>query len=182
MPCSGFAVAATETGLEYQVRLELARLRLNPYLPQYTRLWTPDKTAMPLVRCFPLFPKYVFLPLAEARTREIFYVKGLKLPKPFINNGDGRILTLPEDAVFEVMRIEHEGGFDLTLASRRLTPAAIFASRLAEATAALFRPLLGRDHRQEVEVVPEIEVSDVNVVGLRPGRRHSVVVVPVIAV
>ena len=115
MANDGFAVAVTETGLEYQVRLELARLRLNPYLPQYTRLWTPDKTSTPLVRRFPLFPKYILLPLAEARTREVQYVRGLKLLRP------------------------------------------IFASRLAEQTAALFRPLL-QDHRQEVEVVPVIEV------------------------
>lgn len=131
----------TDPGMEYTVRLELARLKLSPYLPQYRRLWTPDKSTMPLVRSYPLFPRYVFLPLCEARTREVQYVRGLRLPRPFINNGDGRILALPEDVVDEVARIEHSGGFDLTQATGRLTPVDLFASCLAEATAELFRPL-----------------------------------------
>jgi hypothetical protein len=60
-----------------------------------------------LVRSFPLFPRWVLLPLVEARSREIHYCPKLRLPRPLLTI-DGCVWQAPSEAVFQLARAEHE--------------------------------------------------------------------------
>jgi hypothetical protein len=138
-----WAAARTAGGAEYAVTVDLKRLRLTPFCPQYYRHWTPDKSSTSLVKAYPLFPRYVLLPLAEARTREVQYVRGLRLPKPLLTV-DGQIWQIPAEAVFELARLEHRADLDRTVLAGnwvRMTAVDLFLAQVAEQTAELFRPL-----------------------------------------
>jgi hypothetical protein len=45
----------------------------------------------PLVRSFVLFKGYVFLPVEEARSRELFFVRGLRQPRHLLSDSEGRV-------------------------------------------------------------------------------------------
>src|SRR5580765_7637640 len=107
-----WAAAQTEPGYEYWVKQEFERLGLQPYMPQYRKNWSPRGCPRPIARSFPLFPRYVFLPILQARVREVHYVRHLKQPKPFLSDPDGKLWTARGEEIFEVARIENCGGFD----------------------------------------------------------------------
>ena len=151
---SGYwAAATTNAGAEYAARLELERLGLHPYLPQHRRNWLPPGATRPVIRSYPLFPKYLFLPACEARSREVRYVRQLQGPKPLLRSGEGQLWLAPAAQLFALMETENEGGFDETRpvlgdkvrlkAGGVLSGMDLVVASLDEKTAQLFSPLFG---------------------------------------
>jgi hypothetical protein len=140
-------------GAEYDAQLELQRLGLHPYLPQFKKKWTPYGVAKPLARRYALFPGYVLLPLAEARAREVYCVRQLRQPKPILCDGDGRLWTVPAAEVHVLAKAENEGGFDEVApslgdkvrlrAGGALSAMELLVSSVDDKTARLFSPLFG---------------------------------------
>jgi len=141
----------TEPNFEYAAQTELQRFGLTPYLPQFRRMWTPPGAVKPLVRAHPLFPRYLFLPLAEARLRSLHYVRGLRRPKPILCDADGAFWQAHADEIFTVAAIENRGGFDerlgvgdaVKLRSGALAGLDLFLKRAEGRTVELFTPLFG---------------------------------------
>jgi hypothetical protein len=151
---SGYwAAATTAKGMEYSARLELERLGLHPYLPQHRRKWLPPGATRPVIRSYPLFPKYLFLPACEARSREAHYVRQLQGPKPLLCNGEGQLWLAPAADIFAIQQTENEGGFDEirpVLGDRvklkgngALSAMDLVVACIDEKTAQLFSPLFG---------------------------------------
>ena len=133
-------------------RLELERLGLHPYLPQHRRKWLPPGAARPVVRAYPLFPKYLFIPACEARTREVHYVHHLQGPKPLLCDGEGHLWLAPAAEIFALARTENEGGFDemppglgdrVRLKGGQLPGVEMFLARSTGKMAEVFSPLFG---------------------------------------
>ena len=114
MGSDGWCCAVTLSGHEYVAETDLRRLGLHPYLPQYRTPWRPPGAERPLLRARPLFPKYIFVPLAEARSREMHFARGLCGHKPLLASAEGRLWVAPADVVFEVAKLENEGAYDQT--------------------------------------------------------------------
>jgi hypothetical protein len=143
MKTTDWCAASTLAGQEYAARLELERIGLTPHLPQCRRYWLPDKVnsklTTPLTRSFPLFPKFLLLPLAQSRTRGFHYCKALRLPRPLLDDW-----LASDDDVFEVMKTEHAGEYDETRTAGNLVKARgvdLFIARSTERLVELFRPL-----------------------------------------
>ena len=62
-----WAAVTTLGGKEYDAELDCRRLGLHPYLPQMRKSWLPRGATKPMLRSVPLFPRYFFVPLVEAR-------------------------------------------------------------------------------------------------------------------
>jgi hypothetical protein len=160
MPCTDWAAAKTDAGAEYRVALDLERLGLRPFCPECRRYYSPCGAITPLVRAYPLIPKHLFLPLADARSREVHYVSGLQC---FINDADGKMWAIPDDAIFEVALAQHTGQFDTTTVTGnrvRLYGLELFLSCLPESTAALFAPLIVKKSLDESKDRPCREDPD----------------------
>ena len=72
-----FAAITTLGAKEYDVDRDCRRLGLHPFFPQQRKLWLPRGAQKPLLRASPLFPRYLLVPIAEARRRELHYVPGI---------------------------------------------------------------------------------------------------------
>jgi hypothetical protein len=147
-----WVAVSTEPAAEYTAQVELLRLGLNPYLPQFRRSWLPQKATKPLVRANPLFPRYLFLPLSEARVPGVHYARGLRRPKPILADAEGRPWLAPGDVIFNLAQMEHQGVFDEGLATGDrvhlrskgpLSGVDMFFDRAAAGVAELFLPLFG---------------------------------------
>ena len=144
MAHDGWCAAMTDGKAEYAVLIQLERLGLRAYLPQCKRHCRLPGAAVPLVRSYPLFPCRLFLPLAQARVREIHYVRGLKLPRPFLNDADGRLWIVPDDVIFELALVENQGLFDETRATDdrvKLRGMELFSASIGSVIVELFCPL-----------------------------------------
>ena len=102
----------TLAAAEYVVATELGRLGLRPYLAQRKSRWLPKGATRPMPRSTPLFPRYLFLPVAEARLPQLHYVRGLPGHRYLLTSAEGVIWTAGADVIFEVARLENEGAFD----------------------------------------------------------------------
>jgi hypothetical protein len=148
-----WAVISTLAAKEYVVASELARLSLHPYLAQRKARWTPRGASKPMTRCVPLFPKYIFIPVCEARLPQLHFVPGLPGHKFLLTSAEGSIWTTSADCIFEVARLENMGAFDACDVAPgervRLNTAGplsaidLFVSVAGEKMAELFSPLLG---------------------------------------
>ena len=100
-------------------------------MPQRRKRRTHPGAARPLTRLFPLFPSYIFLPIAEARSRELFFCRGLKHPRHLLSDSEGHLWVAPAEAIFEIARAEHQDRYDETLAAGALRSDAanIFVAR-----------------------------------------------------
>lgn len=107
-----WAALTTLAAREYTVVSELARLGLHPYLAQRKARWTPRGAPKPMVRSVPLFPRYLFVPIAEARLPQIHYVPGLPGHRCLLSSAEGTVWTASGDVIFEIARLENEGAFD----------------------------------------------------------------------
>jgi hypothetical protein len=149
----GWAACVTNPAADYQVRLDLERFGLHPYMPQHRRNWLPRGATRPLVRSFPLFKGYIFVPIAEARKRELFFVRGLKQPRHLLSDSEGVLWVAPADAIQVIARTEQEGGFDETPPFRGdrmrlnvtgpLAAMELFIGRFDARTVELLAPLFG---------------------------------------
>ena len=105
--------AVTTLGaMEYVAASELSRVGLTPYLAQRKARWTPRGAAKPMIRAIPIFPKYLFLPLAQARLPQLHFCRGLPGHKFLLASPEGAIWTASADVIAEIRRLEQEGAFD----------------------------------------------------------------------
>src|SRR5262245_53178431 len=58
------------------------RLGMRAYLPQGRRRWHPAYSLRAVPRRYPLFPRYVLLPLGDAKPSLLRLVRGLRKLKP----------------------------------------------------------------------------------------------------
>jgi hypothetical protein len=157
-PYSSWAAVTTLGGREYDAIQDCSRLGLHPYLPQMRKSWTPHVTAYrsaakPVLRSMPLFPRYFFIPIAEARLRQLHYIRGLCGRQYLLASAEGRIWEAPGDVIFQIAKAENEGLFDEVppeLGDKvrlkgvsPLTAMDLIVSSLDEKTAQLFSPLFG---------------------------------------
>ena len=112
MSRDAWAVAVTAASMEYVARLDLERLGLHPYLPQYRVPWSPPGALKPLIRARPLFPRYLFIPISEARAREMHFCRGLCGHRYLLASAEGTTWTAPGEVVHEIAVLENEGHFD----------------------------------------------------------------------
>jgi hypothetical protein len=100
-----------------------------------------------------LVPRYFFLPVAEARARQLHHVRGLSGHRHLLASAEGRIWECPGEVIFEIARAENEGKFDEVppeLGDRvrlkgnsALSTMDLLVHCLDTTTAQLFSPLLG---------------------------------------
>jgi hypothetical protein len=148
-----WAACMTLATREYDAKLDCERLGLHPYLPQMRKSWLPRGAVKPMLRAVPLFPRYFFLPLPEARARQLHYIRGLAGHRHLLASVEGRIWEAPGSVILELARAENEGKFDeippeLGDKVRLRSPGALSAMELIVAsldatTAQLFSPLFG---------------------------------------
>lgn len=144
--------AVTEPAAEYAAKIELERLGLSPYLAQFRKVWSPPGASKPMVRLHPLFPRYLFLPLAEARHREMHYAKGLRRPRAILADAEGKPWVATGLEISTIIQMEKQGSFDEIIAigdrvrlkkTGVLSGIEILLSKSTERTAELFLPLFG---------------------------------------
>ena len=62
-----------------------------------------------MLRCVPLFPRYFFLPIGEARARQLHYCRGLVGHQFLLASAEGRIWEAPGAIIFELAKAENGG-------------------------------------------------------------------------
>jgi hypothetical protein len=107
-----WAACVTLAAREYDAKLDAERLGLHPYLPQMRKSWLPRGAQKPMLRSVPLFPRYFFLPLPEARARQLHYIRGLAGHQYLLASVEGRIFEAPGSVIFALACAENEGRFD----------------------------------------------------------------------
>jgi hypothetical protein len=112
MPRDSWTAVMTLATMEYVVASELTRVGLMPYLAQRKARWTPRGAVKPMVRSIPIFPRYVFLPVDQARLPQLHYCRGLQGHKFLLSSADGSIWTASAETIHEIARLENEGAFD----------------------------------------------------------------------
>jgi hypothetical protein len=147
-----WAAAMTLGGKEYEAECAIRRLGVSVYLPQMRKSWLPHGATKPMLRAQPLFPRYLFLPLPEARARQLHYVRGLAGHQYLLASVEGKIWQAPAQVIFDLAKAENEGKFDeippdpgdrvRLRAGGALSALDLFVSSLGERTAQLFSPLL----------------------------------------
>jgi hypothetical protein len=140
-PYSAWAAITTLGGREYDAEQDCRRFGLHPYLPQQRKSWTPHvashRLAKPLLRAVPLFPRYFFLPLCEARARQLHYVRGLSGHQYLLASLEGRVWEAPGEIIFALAKAENEGRFDAS----PLSGMELIVASLDDKLAQLFSPL-----------------------------------------
>jgi hypothetical protein len=150
---SSWAAAVTLAGREYESKLDAERLGLHPYLPQMRKSWLPRGATKPMLRSVPLFPRYFFIPLQEARARQLHHVRGLCGHQYLLASAEGRIWEAPGLVIAKLAQAEKEGRFDEVppelgdkvrlRSSGVLSAMDLVVASLDEKTAQLFSPLFG---------------------------------------
>ena len=153
MPRDSYAACMTLAAREYDAEQDCRRLGLHPYLPQRRTMWLPRGATKPMLRSVVLFPRYFFLPVAEARARQLHHVRGLSGHRHLLASAEGRIWECPGEVIFEIARAENEGKFDEVppeLGDRvrlkgnsALSTMDLLVHCLDTTTAQLFSPLFG---------------------------------------
>jgi hypothetical protein len=86
----------TDPAAEYVVRTELERFGLRPYLPQLRKRWTGSHTGIALMRRYPLFPRYILLPIRDSSGSAVRVCRGLRRIKPILSDAEGRVWRAPD--------------------------------------------------------------------------------------
>jgi hypothetical protein len=138
---------------EYDAELDCRRLGLHAYLPQQRKSWLPRGAQKPMLRSVPLFPRYLFLPIQEARARQLHHVRGLCGHSYLLASAEGRIWEAPGEVIFEIAKAENEGRFDEVppelgdkvrlRGTGALSMMELLVNCLDTTTAQLFSPMLG---------------------------------------
>lgn len=152
-PFAAWAACVTLAAREYDAKLDCERLGLHPFLPQMRKSWLPRGAVKPMMRAVPLFPRYFFLPVCEARARQLHYVRGLNGHAYLLASAEGRVWEAPGSTIFELARAENEGRFDEVApelgdkvrlrSSGVLSAMELVVASLDQKTAQLFAPLFG---------------------------------------
>ena len=80
----------TDPAQEYLAQSELARFGLQSYLPQIKKRWVATHNGRLLMRRYPLFPRYILLPLTEIRTASIYACRGLRNYHPVLADAESK--------------------------------------------------------------------------------------------
>jgi hypothetical protein len=102
----------TAPAAEYLARTELERFDLRPYLPQLRKRWVSPHTKKMLMRRYPLFPRYLLLPIGDLSFSAIRLCRGLRRLKPILADADGRSWRAPAEVIGAVKEAEARGDFD----------------------------------------------------------------------
>ena len=148
-----WAACMTLATREYDAELDCRRLGLHPFLPQMRKSWLPRGAVKPMLRSQPLFPRYFFLPLCEARARQLHHVRGLCGHQYLLASATGTIWEAPGPVIHELVQACGDGRFDEVAPElgdkvRLRSPGVLSAmdlvvASLDEKTAQLFSPLFG---------------------------------------
>jgi hypothetical protein len=71
-------------------RTELERFDLRPYLPQIRKRWRAPHTGVSLMRRYPLFPRYILIPIGDTRGSAVRICRGLRRIRPILSDAEGR--------------------------------------------------------------------------------------------
>jgi hypothetical protein len=64
------------------------------------------------LRRYPLFPRYLLLPIGEAKFTAIRLCRGLRRFKPILSDAEGRLWRAPDSVISAVRASEDRGDFD----------------------------------------------------------------------
>lgn len=112
MARTDWTAIVTGAAQEYLACSELLRFGLNPYLPQVRKRWLTPHTSKLMVRQYPIFPRYLFLPVADAQSNVLDACQGLRKPNPTLTYRDGRIWRAPAAVIDGLRQAETTGYFD----------------------------------------------------------------------
>ena len=102
----------TDPAAEYSARTELERFNLHPYLPQIQKRWLPPRSNAALMRRYPLFPRYILLPIRDSDSPVVRICRGLRKVKPILADSEGRLWRAPDAVIAAVREAEARGDFD----------------------------------------------------------------------
>lgn len=140
---------ATAPSTEYTARSDLERLCLRPYLPQQCRRIRIEGVIQ--LRRFPLFPRYLLLPIADLDYRVIRNTRGILKLNPVVSGRDGKIWRASQESINKIRDAEQSGNFDekiqkgtrVQLQSKGFSDISAFVEAVDAGTVELFTPLLG---------------------------------------
>jgi hypothetical protein len=116
MARSDYTALVTEPAAEYVAATELRRFGLRPYLPELRKRWIPPRGGV-LLRRFPLFTRYLLLPIGEADHRAVRHSRGVRRARPILADDRGRPWRCPAAVVDAIKTAESEGEFDEVIAN-----------------------------------------------------------------
>jgi Transcription termination factor nusG len=111
MARSDWAALLTEPAAEYTAHVELRRFGLDPYLPQYSKRHSTRAGAY-VMRRYPLFPRYLLIPINEAHDPTVRMCRGICRYKHVLADSEGRPWRAPQKVIEAVMQAERSGRFD----------------------------------------------------------------------
>jgi hypothetical protein len=111
MARTDWVALVTEPAAEYVARTELERFDLRPYLPQVRKRWVNPRGGAVLMRRYPLFPRYILLPIRDATGFAVRVCRGLRKFKPILSTAEGRPWRAPDDVIAAVREAEARGAF-----------------------------------------------------------------------
>jgi transcription antitermination factor NusG len=97
---------------EYTAWVDLERFGLSPYLPQLRKRWIHPHLRTPLMKRYPLFPRYLLLPIRDADQPAIRICRGLRRIRPILSNAEGRPWRAPDAVIQAVREVEARGELD----------------------------------------------------------------------
>lgn len=116
MARNDWAALVTQAAREYSARTELERLGLTPYLPQCRRQMRVAPRDF-VMRCYPLFPRYILIPYNQTTSPSLRLVRGLArteaMPSGILHT-DGRPWRTSAAVIHEIREAEVFGRFDET--------------------------------------------------------------------
>src|SRR5262245_4944451 len=116
MARTDWVALVTDPAAEYTARLELERFDLHPYLPQIKKRWLPPRHQSAFLRRYPLFPRYLLLPIRESSFSGLRLCRGLCKVRPILCTDDGRLWRAPDSVIAAGRESEERGDFDEVLA------------------------------------------------------------------
>jgi Transcription termination factor nusG len=111
MARSDWAALLTEPAAEYVACTELRRFGLDPYMPQLLKRHATRPGAY-VMRHFPLFPRYLLIPIKDTTNPVIRLARGVAKYKPVLSDEEGRPWRAPEKVIEAVREAEATGRFD----------------------------------------------------------------------
>jgi len=111
MARSDWAALITEPASEYTAHVELCRFGLAPYLPQIKKRHH-TRAGQYVMRNFPIFPRYLFIPITDAHHSSIRLARGICRYRPLLADDEGRPWRAPQKTIDAVRLAEAQGLFD----------------------------------------------------------------------
>lgn len=105
-----FAVA-TKPGGEYTAETELRRVGIAAYLPQYRREYRHHRSKAWIVRKFPLFQGYIFIPADDLDWGAMMSCDGIAR-EGVLRCAEGKPVPIPDQIIARIHNCEARGEFD----------------------------------------------------------------------